>query len=44
VLTRDSYCVREIKMRIAIPKEACNRILLLLTNKLNIELKKKLVS
>ena len=30
----------EIKMRIAIPKEAFNRKMLLLTSKLNIELKK----
>jgi hypothetical protein len=43
VLTRDGYCTREIKMRIAIAKEAFNRKLLLLTSKLNIELKKKLV-
>ena len=43
VLTRDGYCTREIKMRIAIAKEAFNRKMSLLTCKLNIELKKKLV-
>jgi hypothetical protein len=43
VLTRDGYCTREIKMRIAIAKEAFNRKMTLLTSKLNIELKKKLV-
>ena len=43
VLTRDGYCTREIKMRIAIAKEAFNRKMSLLTSKLNIELKKKLI-
>ena len=43
VLTRDGYCTREIKMRIAIAKEAFNRKMSLLKSKLNIELKKKLV-
>jgi hypothetical protein len=43
VLTRDGYCTREIKMKIAIAKEAFNRKKLLLTSKLNIELNKKLV-
>ena len=43
VLTRDGYCTREIKMRIAIVKEAFKRKMSLLTSKLNIELKKKLV-
>ena len=43
VLTRDGYCTREIKMRIVIAKEAFNRTMSLLTSKLNIELKKKLV-
>ena len=38
-----SLLTREIKMRIAIAKEACNRKMSLLTSKLNIELKKKLV-
>ena len=33
VLTRDGYCAREIKMRIAIAKEAFNRKMSLLTNK-----------
>ena len=42
-LTRDGYCIREIKMRIAIVKEAFNRKMSLLTSKLNIELKRKLV-
>ena len=37
VLTRDGYCTREIKMRIAIAKEAFNRKMSLLTSKLNIE-------
>ena len=41
VLTRDGYCTREIKMRIA--KEAFNRKMSLLTSKLNIKLKKKSV-
>ena len=36
VLTRDGYCTREIKMRIAIAKEAFNRKMSLLTCKLNI--------
>jgi len=44
VLTRDGYSTREIKMRIAIVREAFNRKILLLTSKLNIELRKKLVS
>ena len=39
VLTRDGYCTREIKMRIAIAKEAFNRKMSLLTSKLNIKLK-----
>ena len=43
VLTRDGYCTRELKMRIVIVKEAFNRKLSLLTSKLNIEIKKKLV-
>ena len=43
VLTRDGYCTREIKMRIAIAKEAFNRKMSLLTSKLDTELKKKLV-
>jgi Reverse transcriptase (RNA-dependent DNA polymerase). len=40
VLTRDGYCTREFKVRIAIAKEAFNRQMSLLTSKLNIELKK----
>ena len=40
VLTRDDYCTREIKMRIAIAKEAFNRKISLLTSKLNNELRK----
>ena len=43
VLTRDGYCTKEIKMRIAIPREAFNRKMSLLTSKLNIEVRKKLV-
>ena len=43
VLTGDGYCTREIKMNIAIAKEAFNRKISLLTNKLNIELGKKLL-
>ena len=39
----DGYCTCEIKMRIAIGKEAFNRNISLLTSKVNIELKKKLV-
>ena len=42
VLTIDGHCTREIKMRIAIAKEAFNRKMSLLTGKLCIELKKKL--
>ena len=43
VLARDAYCTKEIKIRIGIAKEEFNRKLSLLTNKLTIELKKKLV-
>jgi Reverse transcriptase (RNA-dependent DNA polymerase). len=43
VITRDGYCTREIKKRIALAKEAFNRKMPLLTSKLNIELKKKLI-
>jgi Reverse transcriptase (RNA-dependent DNA polymerase). len=43
VLMRDGYCTTEIKMRIAIANEAFNTKMSLLTPKLNIELKKKLV-
>ena len=38
-----SYCTREIKMRIAMTKEAFKRKLSLLTSKLNIDIRKKLV-
>ena len=41
MLTRDGYCTKEIKMRIA--KEAFNRKISLLTSKLNIELEMKLL-
>ena len=34
MLTKDSYCTREIKMRIAIAKEAFNRKMSLLPSKL----------
>jgi hypothetical protein len=44
VLTRDGYFTREIKIRIAIAKEAFNRKLSLLASKINIELRKKLVT
>ena len=44
VLARDAYCTKEIKMRIVIAKEAFNRKISLLTSKLNIEFRKKLVS
>ena len=44
VLTRNGYCKREIKMRIAIAKESFNRKMSPLTSKLNIELKKKLTN
>ena len=37
VLTRDGFFTREIKMRIAIAKEAFNRKMSLLTSKLNID-------
>ena len=43
VLTRDGYCTREIKMRIAIAKEAFDRNISLMTSKLTTELRKKLV-
>jgi len=43
VSTGDGYCTRETKMRIAIAKEAFNRKISLLTSKLNIKLRKKLV-
>ena len=43
VLTRNNYCRREINMRIAISKEAFSRKISLLTSKLNIELRTKLV-
>ena len=43
LLTRDSYCTREIKMRIAMTKEAFNIKISILTSKLNTELRKKLV-
>ena len=43
VLTKNCYCTREIKMRIAITKEKFNRKVSLLTSKLNIKLRKKLV-
>jgi hypothetical protein len=43
VLRRDSYCTREIKMRISIAKEAFNRKISLSASKLNIEPRKKLV-
>ena len=43
VLTRDSYCTKEIKVRIFITKEAFNREISLLTSKLNIDLAKKLI-
>jgi hypothetical protein len=43
MLTRDGYCTREIKVRIIIAREAFNRKMSLLTSKLNIELKNKLV-
>ena len=43
MLTRDGYYSREIKMTIAIAKEAFNRKISLLTSNLNIQLMKKLV-
>ena len=43
VLTRYGYWAREIKMKIAIAKEAFKKKISLLTSKLNIELRKKLV-
>jgi hypothetical protein len=43
VLTRNGYCTREIKMRIAIAKEEFKRKISLLTSKLNIEPRKKFV-
>ena len=43
VLTKDSFCTREIKMSVVIAKEAFNRKTSLLTMKLKFEPKKKLV-
>ena len=43
MLTRDGYCTREIKIRIAIAKEEFNRKISLFISMLNIEFKKKLV-
>jgi hypothetical protein len=43
VLTRNGYCGKEIKMRIAIAKEEFNRKISLLTSKLHIETRKKLI-
>jgi hypothetical protein len=43
VLTKDGYCTREIKIRISMTREAFNRKISLLTRKLNIEFRKKLV-
>jgi hypothetical protein len=43
VLIRDGYYTKEIMMRIVITKEAFNRKISLLTSKLSIELRKKLV-
>ena len=44
VLTRHGYCTREIKMKIAIAKEAIDRKISFLIRRLNIELRKKLVT
>ena len=44
VLTRDGYCIRENKMIHVIAKEAFNTKISLLTSKLNIELRTKLLS
>jgi len=43
MLTRESYCTREIKVRVAIAKEAFNRKMSLMTSKLSIKLKKTLI-
>jgi hypothetical protein len=43
VLTRDGYCTKEYKMRIAIDKEVVYRKNITPDNKLNIELRKKSV-
>ena len=43
MLTRDGYFTGEIKLRIAVDNEAFNRKISLLTSKLTIELRKKLV-
>jgi len=43
VLTGNGYCTTEIKIRIAIAKEAFIRKISLLTSKLTVELRKKLV-
>jgi hypothetical protein len=44
VLTRDSYCITEIKMRIAMAKKAFNRKMSLLRSMLNKELRNMWVS
>ena len=41
MLTRDGYCTREIKMRIAMSKEEFNRKISALIGQLNIVLRKK---
>ena len=43
VLIKDGYCTREIKVRIAMAKETLNRKISLLTSKISIELRNKLV-
>jgi hypothetical protein len=43
VLTRDCYFPREIKVRIAVAKEAFNKKISLLTSKLSIKLWEKLI-
>ena len=43
LLIRVGYCTREIKKTISMAKESFNRKISLLTSKLNIELRKKLV-
>ena len=43
MLTRDGYCKKVVKMIIVMAKEAFNRKISILTSKLNIQSRKKLV-
>jgi len=43
MITNDTKCIREIKSKIAMTKGAFNKLGALLTNELDLSLKKKLV-